>query len=140
LLMSSKSWQPNGDKCPVTNVVNGNGTTVGYKNDGTVKIRTTFKNGKKVVLASSESTNHILKISTTGNVDKLIICDKGKTPNVFHEFDFLMEGWSKEILFQESFRCYSSSIENIVFSVDDGPLKKVGGGKIGRGTFNWKRE
>ena len=71
-------------------------------------------------------------------MDKLIICDEGKTPNIFHEFDSLMEGWSKEISFQESFRCYSSSIENIVFSVDDGQLTKVGDGRKGIGTFNWK--
>ena len=91
--------------------------------------------------ASSVLTqNHILKISILGNVDKLIVCDEGKSPNIFYEFDSLSEGWSKELSFNKSFRCYSSNIENIIFSVDDGQPSKVGGDRKGIGTFNWKKE
>ena len=37
-LISAESWKPNGEKCPVTNVKNGNGVVVLYKEDGTEKI------------------------------------------------------------------------------------------------------
>ena len=70
----------------------------------------------------------------------MIVCDEGKSPNIFHEFDSLTEGWSKELSFNKSFRCYSSNIENIIFSVDDGQPSKVGGDRKGIGTFNWKKE
>ena len=92
--------------------------------------------------APLESTvnSHNLKISITGDVDKLIICDEGKSPNVFHEFDSLKAGWEKEISFEGSFRCYSSSVENIIFAVDEGKPSKLGGDKIGIGTFSWKSE
>ena len=39
-------WKPNGEKCPVTNIVDGNGVLVWYDDDGTEFFRTTFKNGK----------------------------------------------------------------------------------------------
>ena len=32
--MSAKVWKPNGEKCPVTNVVDGNGLVVIYDDDG----------------------------------------------------------------------------------------------------------
>ena len=82
--------------------------------------------------------SHLLKISVTGDVGKLIICDEGKSPNIFHEFDSLVAGWEKEISFDGSFRCYSSNVENVVFAVDDGKPSKIGGNKSGIGTFNWK--
>ena len=66
---------------------------------------------------STLTQNHILKISLLGNVDKLIVCDEGKSPNIFHEFDSLTEGWSKELSFNKSFRCYSSNIEVQVSNV-----------------------
>jgi transcriptional regulator with XRE-family HTH domain len=91
-------------------------------------------------LESILNNSHILKISITGDVSKLIICDEGKSPNVFHEFDSLNTGWEKEIAFEGSFRCYSSSVENIVFAVDEGKPSKVGGNKTGIGTFSWKSE
>ena len=91
-------------------------------------------------LESILNNSHILRISITGVVSKLIICDEGKSPNVFHEFDSLNTGWEKEIAFEGSFRCYSSSVENIVFAVDEGKPSKVGGNKTGIGTFSWKSE
>jgi antitoxin component YwqK of YwqJK toxin-antitoxin module len=37
-LISTESWKPNGEKCPVTNVKDGNGVVVLYKEDGAEKI------------------------------------------------------------------------------------------------------
>ena len=91
-------------------------------------------------LELSVNNSHILKISIFGDVDKLIICDEGKSPNVFHEFDSLKTGWEKEISFEGSFRCYSSSVENIIFAVDEGKPSKLGGDKTGIGTFSWMSE
>ena len=45
-VMTSVGWKPNGEKCPVTNVVNGNGVEVVYKDDGTEDRRWTFKDGE----------------------------------------------------------------------------------------------
>ena len=41
-------WKPNGEKCPVTNFVNGNGVVVVYNEDGTERVRLTYKDGKRV--------------------------------------------------------------------------------------------
>ena len=47
-IMTSVVWRPNGEKCPVTNVVNGNGAKVWYNNDGTEKERKTYREGEQV--------------------------------------------------------------------------------------------
>jgi len=47
-LMSAIGWKPNGEKCSVTNVKNGNGVVVSYKRDGTEKWRGTYKDGEFV--------------------------------------------------------------------------------------------
>jgi antitoxin component YwqK of YwqJK toxin-antitoxin module len=47
-LMTVVAWKPNGEKCPVTNVVNGNGVWVWYNDDGTENSRHTFKDGEEV--------------------------------------------------------------------------------------------
>ena len=41
-------WKPNGEKCPVTNFVNGNGVVVVYNEDGTERVRLTYKDGERV--------------------------------------------------------------------------------------------
>jgi antitoxin component YwqK of YwqJK toxin-antitoxin module len=41
-------WKPNGEKCPVTKVVNGNGNRTWYNEDGTEDSRYTFKDGELV--------------------------------------------------------------------------------------------
>jgi hypothetical protein len=46
--MTVVAWKPNGEKCPVTNVVNGNGVWVWYNDDGTENSRHTFKDGEEV--------------------------------------------------------------------------------------------
>ena len=47
-LMSAVAWKPNGEKCPVTDVKDGNGVVVWYKDDGTEQSRLTFKDGEPV--------------------------------------------------------------------------------------------
>ena len=47
-LMSAESWKPNGEKCPVTNVKDGNGGLVLYNEDGTEWGRAWHKDGKEV--------------------------------------------------------------------------------------------
>ncbi|MDC0158000.1 toxin-antitoxin system YwqK family antitoxin [Verrucomicrobia bacterium] len=45
-LMSVEAWRPNAEKCPVTNLVNGNGVWVWYFNDGSEKSRHNIKDGE----------------------------------------------------------------------------------------------
>ena len=47
-LITAVVWKPNGGKCPVTNVVDGNGVVVVYNEDGTEDRRTTYKDGEIV--------------------------------------------------------------------------------------------
>ena len=47
-IMSVVVWKPNGEKCPVTNVKDGNGVWVWYNKDGTEARRSTFKDGERV--------------------------------------------------------------------------------------------
>jgi len=46
--MSVVVWKPNGEMCPVTNLKNGNGILVWYRDDGTVDFRVTIKDGELV--------------------------------------------------------------------------------------------
>jgi antitoxin component YwqK of YwqJK toxin-antitoxin module len=45
-LVTGFAWKPNGKKCPVTNVVNGNGVWVWYNEDGKEMFRETFDGGR----------------------------------------------------------------------------------------------
>ena len=81
--------------------------------------------------------NNELKLATIGPIERLIICDEGETPKKYHEFTNLPIGWEKAIEFKNSFRCYSSSLENLRFAVDDGPEKKAEG--TGAGNFSWTK-
>ena len=47
-LMSAKAWKPNGEKCPFTNVKDGDGVGVRYNEDGTEKARYTYNDGELV--------------------------------------------------------------------------------------------
>ena len=47
-LMSVEVWKPHGEKCPVTNVKDGNGVVVRYFDDGTELGRRTYKVGEVV--------------------------------------------------------------------------------------------
>ena len=44
-LMTAVIWKPNGEKCPETNIVDGNGLAVFYNDDGTENRRQTCKDG-----------------------------------------------------------------------------------------------
>jgi len=46
-LITAVAWKPNGEKCPVTNVVNGNGVLVRYNDDGMEDRRFFYQNGKR---------------------------------------------------------------------------------------------
>jgi antitoxin component YwqK of YwqJK toxin-antitoxin module len=47
-MISAESWKPNGEKCPETNVKDGNGLLVVYCYDGPGLHRSTYKNGERV--------------------------------------------------------------------------------------------
>jgi antitoxin component YwqK of YwqJK toxin-antitoxin module len=47
-LMTFVSWKPDGDKCPDTNIFDGNGVTVAYNDKGTEVARLTYKDGEIV--------------------------------------------------------------------------------------------
>ena len=47
-LMTAVVWKPNGDKCTVTNVKDGNGVALWYSEDGTERGRRTYKDGEVV--------------------------------------------------------------------------------------------
>ena len=47
-LMSAEVWKFNGEKCPVTNLKDGNGVWVLYNEDGTEEYRFTYKDGERV--------------------------------------------------------------------------------------------
>ncbi len=48
-LTTSVVWKPNGEKCPITSVSNGNGVKVdAYYEDGKEVIRSTYKDGQRV--------------------------------------------------------------------------------------------
>jgi len=47
-IVTTVGWKPNGEKCPVTNVKDGNGVTVRYNEDGTESSRYTYKDGEVV--------------------------------------------------------------------------------------------
>ena len=47
-LVTAVVWKPNGEKCPLTNLVAGNGVVVEYNEDGTEFGRITYKDGVEV--------------------------------------------------------------------------------------------
>jgi antitoxin component YwqK of YwqJK toxin-antitoxin module len=46
-LMTSTSWKPNGEKCPITNILGGNGVNVDYGENGQKDFQSNYKDGKK---------------------------------------------------------------------------------------------
>jgi hypothetical protein len=47
-IISAESWKPNGDKCPITNVKDGNGIVVEYNDNGEELNRKIYKDGREV--------------------------------------------------------------------------------------------
>ena len=116
-----------------------------FSDDGELKvseapslIKEVTKNSELSITDVPDLQVHTLSISTVGSIKKLIVCDEGMSPPVFHEFDNLSDGWTKEIPFKASFRCYSTDLENLIISVDGNTPRKVGGDRQGVGTFSWK--
>ena len=94
---------------------------------------------EKPSLPTSEIVKNIehntLSLAAIGPIERLIVCDEGVSPKKYHEFKSLPTGWEKTLSFKSSFKCYSSSLENLRFAVDDGPEKKAEGS--GSGNFSW---
>jgi len=47
-MVTMTKWKPSGEKCPITNMVDGNGVVVHYNEDGTEKTRFRYKDGEIV--------------------------------------------------------------------------------------------
>tara|TARA_Y100001934_G_scaffold160855_1_gene191889 strand:- start:758 stop:3061 length:2304 start_codon:yes stop_codon:yes gene_type:complete len=56
---SAKAWKPNGEKCPYTNLLDGNGLIVWYNDDGTELESATYKDGERV---SNENKPNVVKL------------------------------------------------------------------------------
>ena len=52
-LTSAFVWKSNGEKCPVSNLKDGDGIMISYNEDGTERSRTTFKSGERVEVTQS---------------------------------------------------------------------------------------
>ena len=48
MIMTIVVWKPNGEKCPITNVNNGNGVSVWYYENGKKRVEGNYKDGKTV--------------------------------------------------------------------------------------------
>ena len=55
-LMSVEAWRPNAEKCPVTDLKDGNGVWVRYNDAGTEDIRTTYEGGEIVFTRAIQLT------------------------------------------------------------------------------------
>jgi len=67
-LISAKKWKPNGEKCPFTNINNGNGIEVFYDESGLVFLQSYFKNGE-----SFYNTNQLIKEAKDNRASKLLL-------------------------------------------------------------------
>ena len=85
--------------------------------------------------SSSVDEAHSLRVVTVGRIDKLIIIDEGRGSRIY-EYKDLAKGWEQELSFKGSFRLWCSWLENLRFSVDDGPEKLISG--EGSGSFSLK--
>ena len=76
-----------------------------------------------------------MKLTAIGAIERLIVSDEGSDPKVYHEFKDVQSGWSNDLPFTNSFKCYSTSLQNIRFAVDGGIFKAPVGN--GAGGFSW---
>jgi general secretion pathway protein G len=110
--MSAVAWKPNGEKCPVTNVVDGSGVVVRYNEDGTENRRETYKDGKlnrKEELAKnwvngpgkSLLTMYYLRVGTfPKSIDELMSPADGKTAFVQRAED-IQSPWGKPYQYKQ---------------------------------------
>ena len=61
-LMITEVWKPTGEKCPESNIVNGNGIELTYGPEGTAEERTTYKNGEVQLREDAETFNKRISI------------------------------------------------------------------------------
>ena len=71
-LTSSVVWKPNGDKCTLSNVKNGNGLVIYYGDDGVELRRFAYRDGERIetlqqMLGSKETTERILNALNNEN-------------------------------------------------------------------------
>ena len=86
--------------------------------------------------ASSSKDIHSLRLVAVGPIERLIVIDEGEEAGQRdHDYKDLAEGWEMELQFKGTFRFYCSSLENLKFSVDGGPDKKIEGS--GTGSYKW---
>ncbi len=64
-LIAAVTWKPNGEKCPVTNVVNGNGLRTWYYENGQKHREGNFKDGKPEGLSTSWHENGLKQMEVT---------------------------------------------------------------------------
>ena len=69
-LITGVVWRLNGEKCPVTNVVEGNGVLVSYNKDGTEKRRDTYKDGE--IVRASKLTKDELPLDKFYELEDLL--------------------------------------------------------------------
>jgi antitoxin component YwqK of YwqJK toxin-antitoxin module len=68
-LITAIVWRPNGEKCPDTNVVKGNGVWVLYNEDGTEFVRHTYKDGEEAKANQSSADPPDAKPAQVGKID-----------------------------------------------------------------------
>ncbi len=84
-----------------------------------------------------DSRSFSLTLLAFGPIDRLIILDEGTTPKKPpYEYKNLKIGDERVLQITDSFKCYSSSLENLKFIVNDGNEMQAQG--TGRGHFSWK--
>jgi hypothetical protein len=69
--MTMVMWKPNGEKCPVTKVKDGNGVQVWYHDDGTEERRVTFKDGYRSY-PSALSSDNLSVPAPTNSLEELL--------------------------------------------------------------------
>ena len=108
------AWKPNGEKCPVTNVVDGDGVVVWYNEDGTVLSRETYKDGERVygsfepgkINTARNWVNGLGKAAVTTyyiqagkypmSLDDLLVAPQGATAAVVDKASGLLDPWKKK--------------------------------------------
>lgn len=104
--------------------------------DANRSIRETPGHGPSVT-PPNDSRAFTLTLLAFGPIDRLIILDEGSTPKKPpYEFKNLKLGDERVLQITDSFKCYSSSLENLKFIVNDGKENLPQG--TGSGNFSWK--
>tara|TARA_B100001248_G_C27395986_1_gene465588 strand:+ start:3204 stop:4253 length:1050 start_codon:yes stop_codon:yes gene_type:complete len=86
-LLSAEVWKPNGEKCPETNMQDGNGIVVWYDEDGTEEIRKSYIDGEvvlseKSVKEFSINPDLVPKNMLIDELDALLLKVEEQTPQI----------------------------------------------------------